>query len=292
MRILLATDGSANSLHAASLIARWKHVESLSIDVLSVANVSAAQGPGEFDLGVDFAKGIEQQAQTAASKTAEILKAAGLSVQVHVVDGHPAATIVEKSKELKTDLVVIGAQGHTLLARLLLGSVSDFVATHSPCSVLVVRDTSFLDENRPLRICVGYDDSEPSKNAIEQLAKSGWGKDAHVAIVTALALPIDGFTDVPMQIDPQEIIAAYQTLVDKAVESAKQSVSPNVKGYVQRGNNVGLLLSDFVEQEKSDLVVVGDTGRGLVARFFLGSVSRSVLRHAPCSVWLVRRKAT
>ncbi|MBW1646071.1 MAG: universal stress protein [Deltaproteobacteria bacterium] len=37
-----------------------------------------------------------------------------------------------------------------------------------------------------------------------------------------------------------------------------------------------------------DVVVIGSTGKGMVARALLGSVSREVVDHAPCSVFLVR----
>jgi nucleotide-binding universal stress UspA family protein len=291
MKILLATDGSADSLNAARLLAQWKHTESLTVDVISVANVSIAQGVGEFDIGPDFTKGIEQQSHRAAETTVEILKQVGIEAKSHVVLGHPAATIVEKASELKSDLVIVGAQGHSMVQRLLLGSVSDFVATHVHCSVLVVRDTSFLSQDRPLRVCIGYDDSEPCKNAIDELSKTGWAKNAVVDLASAIALPIDNFSDLPVQLDPQQLIEAYQQQIEKAAVGVRQKFSGTVNAHVLRGNNVGFILADFAKESGADLMVVGDTGRGMLARFFLGSVSRSVLRHSPCSVFLVRKRS-
>jgi nucleotide-binding universal stress UspA family protein len=40
--------------------------------------------------------------------------------------------------------------------------------------------------------------------------------------------------------------------------------------------------------EKADLIVVGSHGRSGVSRFFIGSVSDYVVRHAPCPVIVVR----
>jgi nucleotide-binding universal stress UspA family protein len=42
------------------------------------------------------------------------------------------------------------------------------------------------------------------------------------------------------------------------------------------------------EAEHADLVVVGSHGRGAVSRFFIGSVSDYVVRHAHCPVLVVR----
>ena len=45
---------------------------------------------------------------------------------------------------------------------------------------------------------------------------------------------------------------------------------------------------NFAEKEAIDLIVIGDRGLGSVSRFFLGSVSNNVSRHAPCPVLIVK----
>ncbi|MCW4037440.1 MAG: universal stress protein [Candidatus Bathyarchaeota archaeon] len=45
---------------------------------------------------------------------------------------------------------------------------------------------------------------------------------------------------------------------------------------------------NFAEKEEMDLIVIGDRGLGSVTRFFLGSVSNKVSRHAPCPVLIVK----
>jgi len=42
----------------------------------------------------------------------------------------------------------------------------------------------------------------------------------------------------------------------------------------------------------ADLIVMGSEGRKGVSRFLLGRVAEGVLRNAPCSVQIVRRKLT
>ena len=50
----------------------------------------------------------------------------------------------------------------------------------------------------------------------------------------------------------------------------------------------GEAIVDVARSEQVDMVVVGSHGRGLVGRFFVGSVSEYVVRHAPCPVLVVR----
>jgi nucleotide-binding universal stress UspA family protein len=70
---------------------------------------------------------------------------------------------------------------------------------------------------------------------------------------------------------------------------------------VERGRTVGVPVSFLVwdgdpgdmivsaaEAENVDMVVVGSHGRSAVGRFFLGSVSDHVVRHATCPVLVVR----
>lgn len=45
---------------------------------------------------------------------------------------------------------------------------------------------------------------------------------------------------------------------------------------------------NFAEKEAIDLIVIGDRGLGSVSRFFLGSVSNNVSRHASCPVLIVK----
>jgi len=50
----------------------------------------------------------------------------------------------------------------------------------------------------------------------------------------------------------------------------------------------GEAIVDVARSEQVDMVVVGSHGRGMVGRFFVGSVSEYVVRHAPCPVLVVR----
>lgn len=60
-------------------------------------------------------------------------------VTTREVRGTPASAIVDEAAEWGADLIVVGSHGHGFWGRALLGSVSDEVIHHAPCSVLVVR---------------------------------------------------------------------------------------------------------------------------------------------------------
>ena len=61
----------------------------------------------------------------------------------------------------------------------------------------------------------------------------------------------------------------------------------NVKTYAREGDRRRDL--DVAEEERADLIVVGNKGMTGAKRFLLGSVPNKVSHHAPCSVMMIRR---
>jgi nucleotide-binding universal stress UspA family protein len=78
----------------------------------------------------------------AAKEIAE--QASSLRVVTEVLDGSPKKVIVEEAERWGADLIVIGSHGYGPVRRFLLGSVSQAVALHAPCSVEIVRSRHLL----------------------------------------------------------------------------------------------------------------------------------------------------
>lgn len=72
--------------------------------------------------------------------------AAGVSTEVSQITGHPSSTICEFAQSCHADVIVIGRRGLSGLKEMFLGSVSNYVMHHAPCSVLLVQ-TPILAES-------------------------------------------------------------------------------------------------------------------------------------------------
>ncbi|MEM8719893.1 MAG: universal stress protein [Cyanobacteria bacterium P01_G01_bin.39] len=63
----------------------------------------------------------------------------GIQTEYSQIMGHPGSTICEFAYSCYADLIVIGRRGHSGLDQLFLGSVSNYVVHHAPCSILLAQ---------------------------------------------------------------------------------------------------------------------------------------------------------
>ena len=145
MKVLLAIDGSKSSDCVVNELKNIKLGNNSEVIVLSAIERSVPIMGEPFGGAVfEYETQIEKQNLEAAE---EILKGAresiekdfGFDVKTEIVVGSPKYVIVEKAKEWRTDLIILGSHGYGLWERVLLGSVSTFVAQHAECSVLISR---------------------------------------------------------------------------------------------------------------------------------------------------------
>lgn len=287
--VLLAIDGSQPSIEAAALLAHLPHPESLDLTVLSVVQrpfIHSSYATGEL-----LEKAFERDKAFAAEtyqRVASMFEGANATLNHVLREGPVGETVVEVAASKHSDLVVVGAKGHSQIGRLLLGSVSDHVATHAPCSTLVVRPTGLHDTMRPIRVCLAFETSGSAIAALQEIAEVPWktGTDFHLLTVETY---LSDFIGQRIADEGIEVSAHYQDGLRQAKQQLAD-VAPKAQIHLVKGDHVGEGIVSFAEQHKIDLLIIGETPRSAVNRFLLGSTSRYVLRHAPCSVWLTRNR--
>ena len=143
MRLLLATDGSPFSLEAARSVARRPWPAGTRIRVVSVAQtVRPLANPWAIPSGDEarLNRATRRAAQDAVKTARGQLEGAPLALSSAVLTGDPRSRLIEACRDWQADLVVVGSHGRHGLDRLLLGSVSEAIAAHAPCSVEVIRE--------------------------------------------------------------------------------------------------------------------------------------------------------
>ena len=82
-----------------------------------------------------------EEVDATLSDAADVVRDAGLEVEVFAREGDPADAILDVAEERGSDLIVVGNKGMSGAKRFLLGSVPNKVSHHAPCSVLIIRTT-------------------------------------------------------------------------------------------------------------------------------------------------------
>jgi len=145
MKILVATDGTKQGDSAVEMLVNVKVGDGDEIKVISVVDMSVPLGidiyGGYLPDTTEIEKVARENAEKALATSARRLKEItdGAAISSEVLFGSPESRIVETAEQFKADLIVLGSHGYNRWERLLLGSVSDSVLHHAPCSVLIVR---------------------------------------------------------------------------------------------------------------------------------------------------------
>jgi nucleotide-binding universal stress UspA family protein len=140
--VLLALDGSKASKQAIRKIITWLHPDEVAFHAISVVPEKLTDLGLEV-LGKSEAKAlmapVRKQAQVLLAESRKKFLQAGFQVDTKLLEGNPRTQIVEAAQRLKTQLVCVGSKGLSGIERFTLGSVSEWVSTYSPSSVLVIR---------------------------------------------------------------------------------------------------------------------------------------------------------
>lgn len=127
-KILVAIDGSENARKALQRAVQLGQKLNAEITAMHVIE------SGLFGLTPELAQNVGEKL---LSEAVEEAKAINLAKRLDF--GSPSEKLIETSKKEGYDLIVVGSRGLSRVKRFFLGSVSDDVSHHAPCSVLIVR---------------------------------------------------------------------------------------------------------------------------------------------------------
>jgi nucleotide-binding universal stress UspA family protein len=143
MKLLLAVDGSRYSAPAveAAVARPWPPgsvVRLLTVEEPAVPLAAAPEAVLVSDVAA-MARTSHETAQHALREARAILERGTLPVEVVIRQGDARRVIVDEAKAWGADLILMGSRGRTGLERIVMGSVAQYVVSHAPCSVEVVR---------------------------------------------------------------------------------------------------------------------------------------------------------
>ncbi|MGE0229114.1 MAG: universal stress protein [Dehalococcoidia bacterium] len=295
MKIVWATDGSAGSEGALPYLNGLFNRRENTIVVTAVAPaplVSAARPDPAmllWHLVPGYRERVSNEVTELVVRQVGLLAKSRATVTSAVRLGSAPTEIILLARDEGADLVITGARGHTPAAEILLGSVSQQVATNAECAVLVVRG-----RKRPAKVLLAYDASPDAQAGLELLASLVPPKGAEV-IVTAVVEPAMPALDAPPDWVPdsaQELERWRRTSARRNAQAAVRKLRASgwsASSHIGTGHPGDSVLRTARERGV-DLVVMGARGihssdaeaRGM------GGIPRQVIERALCSVLISR----
>ena len=283
MKIVVAVDGSKYGTWAVEWSRRLALQKSERVTAVHVVDVGAFAAPlvpvpmPAWDapyIKKETAR-LEAHARSVVKETKRLLARFDSGGRVVVEHGAAASKILDHAKSAGT-LIALGSRGLSALDRFMLGSVSTKVVHHAAGPVLVVKQPP-----RPIRkILLATDGSKASDKALQFLlhhyrAQAGHGAACEVAVLHAMPL-----------LRYPELKESGHVLVNRA-GAQLEAVGYRVEPVLKIGHPAEEILK-FADRRKIDLIVTGARGRGVLARFLLGSVSTKLVQYSRVSNLIVR----
>lgn len=310
MKILLAYDGSEWADAALADLKNAGLGAETEVLVLSLADVLLPPAGGEVDdsaptflsegmrLALERAQEKLDEASALAKRAVDQISSDFPSWQVNhdAQADSPAWAILRIADELKPDLMVLGARGHSVFGgRLILGSVSQRVLYEARCSVRIAR-TPVRNVGGPVRILIGVDHSDDSNAAVEAVSRRRWPAGSEVGLLAVV--------DTVMALnsaDDESVVKWIEVAEEKNWDQVRELFAPAAQKLRDAGLHVDVLVrrgspADQILEEANtwgaDCIFLGARGSRGIDRLLLGSVSSAVAARAHCSVEVVRPMKT
>jgi nucleotide-binding universal stress UspA family protein len=142
MKILVATDGSRNALHAVKYAARLSRLlrsASNVITLISVHDDIGLRSAKSFVGSAKVADYLREMSEKELKSARRLLDTAGVKHDIVIRTGRVAREIIACANAGKYDMIVLGAKGRSAIADLLLGSVAQRVLASAKQPVVLVK---------------------------------------------------------------------------------------------------------------------------------------------------------
>jgi nucleotide-binding universal stress UspA family protein len=200
--------------------------------------------------------------------------------------GSPADVIVRKAQEIDADLVLLGAGGASRFDRP-AGPTAEAVLQHAVQPVLAVRPGAPQAEFH--RILCPVDQSAVSQRGLQNAIRLARAFQSHLVIVSVV--PRAGW--VASALETGKLKGAtdeHERQWHEEFDQFLENVAFDNTSW-EKEIRIGVPHQEIAaaaRDHRADVIVMGATGRTGLARMLIGSVTRRMLQHLPCSLLTVK----
>jgi nucleotide-binding universal stress UspA family protein len=284
-KILHASDGSKHAFHALTLALAIAKQNKSELHLVCVEEVPYLPEVVEEDRGAKetAARRIHGVLQRACTMAEECQ----VELHTHVIAGHPVRDIVRLAADLKADLLVIGARGHSALYERMIGSRADRMMQLAKCPVLVAKLPA-ANAAGPMfdKILHASDGSKPAFHALTLALAIAKQNKSQLHMVCVEEVPyLPEFVEEVRQATgtaARRIHGVLQRARAMAEECQVELHTHVVAGHPVR--DIVMLAADL----EVDLLAIGARGHSALYERLIGSQADRMMQLAQCPVLVAK----
>jgi nucleotide-binding universal stress UspA family protein len=139
-KILVPIDGSTEALAATKYARKIAEKFSSTVTLIHIIQHPAYLMSDSHSVPSSVIKSLDDRGNQVLAEALEVFQDFDGRVTTHIEYGHPGIKITEISKENNYSLIIMGRRGMSDVAKLLIGSVSNYVLHYAICPTLIIRD--------------------------------------------------------------------------------------------------------------------------------------------------------
>jgi nucleotide-binding universal stress UspA family protein len=237
----------------------------------------------------EYAEYAEQLAANSAKQAQECIDsiASGLEVSYHkVAHRSTSGGLLEAAAELEPELLILGSASEGSLGQVVVGSTADRLLHSSPVPMAIApRGYRGSKAGGLTRITAAYPGTPDTLYVVERVAALGERLGVPMRVVT---FAVRGRTMYPPEVGLRSEDSILEQLAAHARETLAQMKADGVVGkdvelQVVSGNGWDDAL-DAADWQDGEVLAIGTSPAGGIARVFLGSRGSKILRHSPVPV--------
>lgn len=210
----------------------------------------------------------------------------GVDIPCEVLQGEPHDVIPDQAEKVKANLVALGTYGRKGIKRMIMGSVTSGVISHSPCDVLVVKKPCTECTGMYKSILVPFDGSQTAKRAVERASELAAKMSASLTLLYVIPRYEEMIGFIKTESIREKLYEEARRIVQEGEAIAKsKGVSANTM--VEDGSPTGRIL-ELASGLGADLIVMGHRGWSGMDKAIMGSTAERVITHCNVPVLVVR----
>jgi nucleotide-binding universal stress UspA family protein len=286
-KILCPVDFSQGATTALSIAVRLANENNAELVVAHVFQLPTPLAMGEPMLPPDVFNSITDDTKERLEMVlASARDLGGKRVTGVYATGSPWVEIVDLLDHDPTfDLVVMGTHGRTGMSRMLLGSVTEKVVRHAPCSVMTMRTDATAAGYSKILCAVDFSDA--SEVAMDMAAAM---RGQTITLLHTIEMSIPYAADPLPPVYLGDLKERAEEELEREAKQLRRLAEVPVEAVLREGRAQYEITKLLDDDPSFDLVVVGSHGRTGIKRALIGSVAEAVVRHARCPVLVARSR--